>query len=573
MKPETTQPVVVIRKKENTTPDVIKDLVQKVMAGTAPAEPLESIFADHCGDKKTFTTIEQAIEKLRVALVNHFAITQNIVDTVKDGLYALAKLKTSVKTDRELPNHLSLVANYEAPLKSVSVNHMAAIARGQKIKVIGVDLIVDDDLILAELAKMAPQNAGPISFLVQNAITDAYHLKIKEAAFNSIRGHLLNDAQDVQIKFFAANLFTQLLQPGLGSERVMAVNATDTTAFAVGTDETGAPLDDGGTVSLANADEAKTALAALIAKYQPKALVIRQGKASKVLYPILRAALATLETPLPLTAIPIDELILKQKAGVKPVKVKAGDEAPAADTSLLKEVAQGLAQKIRNPFLWLKSFQPLALAVGPFQQDVDQDKLLAKLNETFAQVESIFTKYPPRPLRLVALDKNILSATDFAVGLELKGRVTTVMSYGVFVDVGYYQDVLAHRSDLPKEISKNFMTIFKPGMLVKIKIVRLEAGERLAVTIMPLEVREAREERPEGERREQRPEHRGERREFRPDNRAPRPQGDRPRHDGPRPHDQHRPHNNGPRGKGPQDKGRGFKFGTLGDQLKGLLEK
>jgi uncharacterized protein len=66
----------------------------------------------------------------------------------------------------------------------------------------------------------------------------------------------------------------------------------------------------------------------------------------------------------------------------------------------------------------------------------------------------------------------------------LEGVVTNVAAFGAFVDIGVHQDGLVHVSALANKFVKNPHDVVKPGQIVKVKVIDVDAKrQRIALTM------------------------------------------------------------------------------------------
>ena len=62
------------------------------------------------------------------------------------------------------------------------------------------------------------------------------------------------------------------------------------------------------------------------------------------------------------------------------------------------------------------------------------------------------------------------------IGMVLEGVVSNVANFGAFVDIGVHQDGLVHVSELADRFVTDPRTVVKVGQVVKVKVVKLDAG-------------------------------------------------------------------------------------------------
>jgi uncharacterized protein len=91
----------------------------------------------------------------------------------------------------------------------------------------------------------------------------------------------------------------------------------------------------------------------------------------------------------------------------------------------------------------------------------------------------------PRPAFKAAVFKEgVEEIKDLRRGMILEGTVTNVAAFGAFVDIGVHQDGLVHISAMSKNFIKDPRQVVKPGDIVKVKVLQVEAArKRIALTL------------------------------------------------------------------------------------------
>ena len=101
----------------------------------------------------------------------------------------------------------------------------------------------------------------------------------------------------------------------------------------------------------------------------------------------------------------------------------------------------------------------------------------------------------PRPaFKTASFREGVEKLEDLAPGMVLEGVVTNVAAFGAFVDVGLHQDGLVHISAIANTYVKDPRKIAKPGDVVRVKVLEVDAKRRRISLTMRLD--EAPEARP-----------------------------------------------------------------------------
>ena len=85
----------------------------------------------------------------------------------------------------------------------------------------------------------------------------------------------------------------------------------------------------------------------------------------------------------------------------------------------------------------------------------------------------------PRPaFKTASFREGVEKIEDLKPGMVLEGVVTNVAAFGAFVDVGVHQDGLVHISAMAHTYVKDPRTVAKPGDVVRVKVLEVDAKRR-----------------------------------------------------------------------------------------------
>jgi uncharacterized protein len=104
----------------------------------------------------------------------------------------------------------------------------------------------------------------------------------------------------------------------------------------------------------------------------------------------------------------------------------------------------------------------------------------------------------PRPeFKTATFQEGVEKLSDLKPGMVLEGVVTNVAAFGAFVDIGVHQDGLVHISAMSKNFIKDPREAAKPGDVVKVKVLEVDAPrKRIALTMRLDDACDARASRP-----------------------------------------------------------------------------
>ena len=91
----------------------------------------------------------------------------------------------------------------------------------------------------------------------------------------------------------------------------------------------------------------------------------------------------------------------------------------------------------------------------------------------------------PRPeFKTATFQEGVEKISDLRPGMVLEGVVTNVAAFGAFVDIGVHQDGLVHISAMSRTFIKDPREAAKPGDVVKVKVLEVDAArKRIALTM------------------------------------------------------------------------------------------
>ena len=91
----------------------------------------------------------------------------------------------------------------------------------------------------------------------------------------------------------------------------------------------------------------------------------------------------------------------------------------------------------------------------------------------------------PRPaFKTATFQEGVEKISDLKPGMVLEGVVTNVAAFGAFVDVGVHQDGLVHVSAMSKTFVKDPREVAKPGDIVRVKVMEVDAArKRISLTM------------------------------------------------------------------------------------------
>ena len=117
------------------------------------------------------------------------------------------------------------------------------------------------------------------------------------------------------------------------------------------------------------------------------------------------------------------------------------------------------------------------------QQFADADFGLPTVTDVLAELEK--PGRDPRPaFKTATFQEGVEKLSDLQPGMTLEGVVTNVAAFGAFVDIGVHQDGLVHISAMSKNFVKDPRAVVKPGDVVRVKVLDIDAPrKRISLTM------------------------------------------------------------------------------------------
>ena len=294
----------------------------------------------------------------------------------KNGVITSKKKKDAV--DENLI--YEMYYDYQEVLKGIKPHRILALNRGEKEKVLTVNIDVNKDEILAYLEKKVIKNDKSfVTSYVKNAIADSYKRLIAPSVEREVRSELTEKGEEAAIDNFGKNLEALLLTPPLKERVVLAFDPGFVNGCKLAViDKTGKYLDS--TVVkpfLKNNEEknikmSKEIVAQLIKKYNVDIIAIGNGTASRESEKFCSEMIH--EYNLPCKYVIVSEA----GASIYSASPQAIEEFP--DLAVEKRSAVSIGRRLQDPLSELVKIPPEGIGVGLYQHDVSEAKLSSSLD-------------------------------------------------------------------------------------------------------------------------------------------------------------------------------------------------
>lgn len=290
-------------------------------------------------------------------------------------------LETKIKKDANDENKIyDMYYDYKEPVKYIKAHRVLAINRGEKEKILTVNLSVNHDEIIQFLETKIVKNKESFVYgSILEAIKDSYKRLIFPSIEREIRSNLIEKAEDVAIESFSKNLESLLLTPPMKEKVVLAFDPGFVNGCKIAViDQTGKYLDSTvikpflKNVNSEMLKKCKEEIVQLIQKYHVDVIAIGNGTASRESEKFC------------------SELIKEYNLNTKYVIVsEAGASIYSAsdvaiqefpDLAVEKRSAVSIGRRLQDPLSELVKIPPDGIGVGLYQHDVADKKLKESLD-------------------------------------------------------------------------------------------------------------------------------------------------------------------------------------------------
>ena len=335
-------------------------------------------------------TIEKGIEGV------HLIIAQDISENVKIREFLREKISkfgilTSKVVEKNKENDENGVYQdyyeYSEPISKSASNRILAINRGEKEKILKVDIEIDDkteNFVVDFILKTLFGNKNLMEFY-KEIIKDSLDRLAYPSIKNEVRNIYTEKAEEEAINIFSENLEKLLLQPPLSKKTLMGLDPGYRTGckMVVINKDGFYEVNDvlflvEGVHNPKQLEMAKKKILDYIKKYDVDIIAIGNGTASRETESFVANVIKE-------TSKPVSYLIVSEAgASVYSASKIAIEEFPDLDVTARGAIS--IARRIQDPMAELVKIDPKSIGVGMYQHDVNQKKLNETLEQTIEHV-------------------------------------------------------------------------------------------------------------------------------------------------------------------------------------------
>ena len=294
----------------------------------------------------------------------------------KNGIIISKKKKDCVDEN----NIYEMYYDYNEPVKSIKPHRILALNRGEKEKILTVNVDVNKDEIISYLErKIIKNDKSFVVSYIKEAIVDSYKRLISPSIERETRSDLLEKGEEAAIGNFGKNLEALLLTPPMKEKVVLAFDPGYVNGCKLAViDKNGKYLDSTVIKPFLNGNTedrvrlSKEVVVQLIKKYGVEIIAIGNGTASRESEKFCSEMIH--EYNLNCKYVIVSEA----GASIYSASKQAIEEFP--DLAVEKRSAVSIGRRLQDPLAELVKIPPEGIGVGLYQHDVSQKKLSNSLD-------------------------------------------------------------------------------------------------------------------------------------------------------------------------------------------------
>jgi len=332
----------------------------------------------------TVLNTSDAITGAKYIIAEMISDNANYRKWIRSNTYLYGKITSNKKKDSVDENKTyDMYYEYSEPIKQVKPHRILALNRGEKEKILNINIEIDKNVILQYLENSIIKNKNSyVIGEVIEAINDSYKRLIEPSIEREIRADLTASASIVAIDNFGKNLENLLLTPPMKEKIVLGFDPAYRTGCKLAViDQTGKKIN----VSkiyphepFNKTEESKKIVLDLIEKYQIDIIAIGNGTAS-------RESEAFISETIKEASRKVEYIIVSEAgASVYSASKLAIEEFP--DLHVEERSAISIGRRLQDPLSELVKIDPESIGVGLYQHDVPNKDLKESLDFVISKV-------------------------------------------------------------------------------------------------------------------------------------------------------------------------------------------
>lgn len=426
------------RPKRRTRATIAKEkgldgLARSILAQDKVESDFEKEAKTYVDPEKDVNNVEEAIEYAKDIIAEEFSDNPQYRETIKNALNRRGHIVTKA-VDEEVDSVYRMYYDYSEKISGLANHRILAINRGEKEKLLKVNITTLDDSIVTSLINKIITNRTYTSKYVEEAILDGYKRLAFPSIEREIRNNLTERAEEDAIKVFAKNLKPLILQSPLKAKIVLGVDPGFRTGCKIAViDKEGNLLDYATIYPTEPRNEVEKSIdtmLGLIKKHQVDVVAIGNGTASRETEMVVSKMLANVKD--------VKYTIVNEAgASIYSASEIGSEEFPDLDVSIRGAIS--IARRLQDPMAELVKIEPRHIGVGQYQHDLNKKKLDEALTSVVEDcVNSVgvnLNTASPSLLKYVAgvstrVAKNIVEFRREEGGFKTRSQLSKVKGLG-----------------------------------------------------------------------------------------------------------------------------------------------
>lgn len=331
--------------------------------------------ASYLGKIKEREGIADILQGAADILAERIADRADVRKGLRKLIWRQGVIETTKKSDPD--NNYAMYHAYREPLQTMEAHRWLAIQRGEKEACLKLSLNCQDDLILDYLSKFFIPKSSRIYSWLYLICQDSWQRLLEPSLRNDLFKKKREEAEELSIKLFAANLRNLLLQPPVRNKQILGWDPGYSHGCKLALINQRGDLVDWDTIypfkSKQDSLSADQVLADILSNNLCDLVAIGNGTASRESELWLSDFMARHKKKIPWL------IVSEAGASVYSVSGLASQEFPDLDVNLRSAVS--IARRVQDPLAELVKIDPKSIGVGQYQHDLNSNKLDQALRE------------------------------------------------------------------------------------------------------------------------------------------------------------------------------------------------
>lgn len=330
-------------------------------------------------------SIEDAIAGAKDILAEEISDNSRVRKNIRDEYFKnseITSVKKKEKEDEVLDENgiYTIYYDFKEKTSNIPSHRYLAITRGENEKILTVSFLVDEEKIYNIIKNVLikdgilKENNIRQKEIYDEIIEDSFKRLIKSSVEREIRQIKKEESDEVAIDIFGNNLKQLLLTPPIKDVSILGFDPGFRNGCKIATiDKTGKFTDELIVYVTMPNDDVKTGMekvAKLVKKHDIDIIAIGNGTASRESEKLISDMIKGTDT----------KYIIVSEAGASVYSASkiAKEEFPDTDVSIRGAIS--IARRLQDPLSELVKIDPKSIGVGQYQHDVNQKRLVEKLD-------------------------------------------------------------------------------------------------------------------------------------------------------------------------------------------------